>query len=90
MIDMYRNSVHSFIEKRGGVNVGDIASKRIMDYIESHGLKKKFISEKIGLSRSVFSSRLNGDTKITCDEIYRLCEVLNCTPNDLLLPEGES
>lgn len=69
--------------------MGSIASKRIKDYIESHGLKKKFVSEKTGLSRSALSARLNGDTNFTCDEIYKLCEALNCTPNDLLLSEGE-
>ena len=86
MIDIYRISVHHF---RGGGNVGSIASKRIKDYIESHGLKKKFVSEKTGLSRSALSARLNGDTNFTCDEIYKLCEALNCTPNDLLLSEGK-
>jgi transcriptional regulator with XRE-family HTH domain len=86
MIDIYRISVHHF---RGGGNVGSIASKRIKDYIESHGLKKKFVSEKTGLSRSALSARLNGDTNFTCDEIYKLCEALNCTPNDLLLQKEE-
>lgn len=65
------------------------ASKRIKEYIESHGLKKKFVSEKTGISRSALSARLNGDTSFTCDELYKICEVLNCTPNDLLLQKEE-
>jgi transcriptional regulator with XRE-family HTH domain len=65
------------------------ASKRIKEYIESHGLKKKFVSEKTGISRSALSARLNGDTSFTCDELCKICEVLNCTPNDLLLQKEE-
>lgn len=69
--------------------MASIASKRIKEYIESHGLKKKFISEKTGISRSALSARLNGDTSFTCDELCKICEVLNCTPNDLLLQKEE-
>jgi transcriptional regulator with XRE-family HTH domain len=69
--------------------VASTASKRIKEYIESHGLKKKFISEKTGISRSALSARLNGDTSFTCDELCKICEVLNCTPNDLLLQKEE-
>ena len=55
----------------------------IMKILEEKGLKKCAVAQKAGYSPQQFSDMLNGRRKIYCDDIPKLCEVLQVTPNEL-------
>lgn len=45
--------------------------------IDAAGLKYTTVSQRIGLSPSAFSAMINGRRKITAEEYFKLCEVLD-------------
>ena len=52
------------------------------DKIESSGLKRGFIVDKLGLSRFGFDKKLKGQTPFRVAEIYVLCDLLNISESD--------
>lgn len=50
---------------------------KIKEYIVSSGLKLGVIADKAGIARNVFSSMMNGKRKITAEEYFSICNVLN-------------
>ena len=57
--------------------------ERINAAIEKSGIKQKIIAERIGISEQALSAMLAGRRKISVDEFFGLCVVLNETPNNL-------
>lgn len=52
------------------------------DRIESSGLKRGYIVEKLGLSRFGFDKKLKGQTPFRVAEIYVLCDLLNISESE--------
>lgn len=50
--------------------------------IESSGLKKSFIVEKLGLSRFGFDKKIKGINPFRVAEIYVLCDLLNISEEE--------
>lgn len=44
------------------------------------------LAKLLGLSRSAVSEMLRGVRQPTLETLSKLCDVLECTPNDLLMP----
>lgn len=51
--------------------------------ISDSGLKKNYIAQQVGLSDSILSAIINGTRKISADEFFMFCRVLNKTPDEL-------
>lgn len=51
--------------------------------IDAKGLKHKAVAEKAGYSIQQFSSMLNGRKTIECDDLWRIANALEVTPNEL-------
>ncbi len=59
---------------------------RIRQYIENNGIKKKYVSEAAGIPLSAFSQMCQGRQKITVQQYFTICDVLNVTPQEFLPP----
>lgn len=67
-----------------------IDTLKLNQSIQSSGLQKKFIAEKLELSRQSFSSKLHGKTEFRLQEVSVLCDLLNISPqlrDDIFFPE---
>ena len=60
-----------------------MVNERIRAAVVDSGLKQKFIADAIGMSEPTLSAVLSGKRKIDVDEFFKLCRVLNKTPNEL-------
>ena len=60
-----------------------MVTDRINSAITRAGIKKKFLSNEIGVSEQTMSAMLSGRRKINADEFYKICVALNMTPNEL-------
>ncbi|MBQ9631985.1 MAG: helix-turn-helix transcriptional regulator [Lachnospiraceae bacterium] len=58
-------------------------SKRISNAIDHSGLKKKFVAERINVSDQTLSAIISGGRKITVEEFFNLCCVLNVSADEL-------
>ena len=59
-----------------------INRKLLEDRIEKVGLKKSYIAEKIGVSRSTFCALQSGKTEFKASQIKKLCELLGINDNE--------
>lgn len=66
-----------------------MVGQRIKAYLEEHGIKQIFLSEKAELPLSVLYAILSGSRKIEVMEYYRICRALNV---DMMtfIADGES
>lgn len=48
----------------------------IYEYIKSKGIKQIFIAEKLGISNHAVSDIMSGKRRISAEEYYLLCKVL--------------
>ncbi len=60
-----------------------MAYTSIYKAINDSGLKKRYIAERIGVSEQTLSSMIAGKRKITVDEFFGICQVLNKKPEEL-------
>lgn len=66
----------------------------VLDLLEAQGKTKYWLYKQLGMSYQNFNRMVNNQTKsIRYEVIETLCQVLECTPNDLFLidydePEG--
>lgn len=63
-------------------------NERISAAIADSGLKQRFIAERIGMSEQIFSALLAGKRKVTVEEFFGICQVLNMTPEQLYNYKG--
>ena len=57
---------------------------RIKEILEEKGRTKYWLYIQLGLSYQNFSKLINNETKgIKFENLKALCEILECTPNDL-------
>lgn len=58
-------------------------NENIQSIIKNKGLKHSFVAEKLGMSASAFSYRLNSSSTIKSEDVLKLCKALDVTPNEL-------
>lgn len=57
--------------------------KLLEDKIVQAGVKKGFLAERIGVSRSTFSALLRNESEFKASQISTLCELLNIKDEEL-------
>lgn len=63
---------------------GDIMTLRILDILKEKGKTKYWLYIQLGLSYQNFSKLVNNQTgSIKFANLQALCDILECTPNDL-------
>ena len=60
-----------------------MVNDRIRAAIRDSGLKQRYIADRTGLKEQFLSAILNGSRRVTADEFFSLCQVLNMTPEEL-------
>ena len=58
--------------------------EKLRDYIDSHGIKREYISEKSGIPSNVLSYILNGKRKLNVEEFILILGVLNIDANTII------
>ncbi len=61
-----------------------IMKLRVLDILREKGKTKYWLYIQLGLSYQNFNKMMNNETKaIKFDNLQALCDILECTPNDL-------
>ncbi|MBE5730817.1 MAG: helix-turn-helix transcriptional regulator [Clostridiales bacterium] len=64
---------------------------RILDILKQKGKTKYWLYIQLGLSYQNFNKIVNNETKsIKFENLKALCDILECTPNDLFEPYYQS
>ena len=59
----------------------------VQEYLNTINKTQYWLSKKTGISANAISKICNGETiRITLDALSKICEALNCTPNDIIKP----
>ena len=57
-----------------------------LELLEKQGKTKYWLYKQLGMSYQNFSRMINNETKsIQYENIEAMCQLLDCTPNDLLI-----
>ena len=57
---------------------------KVIDLLEKNGKTKYWLYKQMGMSYQNFSKMINNQTKsIRYENIEALCDIFDCTPNDL-------
>ncbi|WP_418556217.1 helix-turn-helix domain-containing protein [Hominenteromicrobium sp.] len=57
---------------------------KVLDILETKGKTKYWLYKQMGMSYQNFSRMVNNETKsIKFDNLEALCQILECTPNDI-------
>lgn len=54
-----------------------MVGQKIKAYLDDHGIKSGFLSDRTGMPRAAISAILGGTRKIEVMEYYRICTALN-------------
>lgn len=57
--------------------VKESANEILSNYLDSHGIKQKFVADKMGISSATFNSRLKGRLKFDADFAIAAAKALN-------------
>ena len=67
------------------VNVLDKDAERIAkEYLKTHGIKQSYVANKMGISETTLSSRLNGRLKFDANFALAFAKALNLSPTIFL------
>ena len=58
--------------------------KLLEDRIKQKGLKKGFLAEKLGVSRTTFCALLRNETEFKVSQIQTLCELLDIQDDETM------
>lgn len=58
-------------------------AEKLRAAIEARGMKLKFIAEKVGISQTALSMMLNGNQRIDVEVFFKICMVLQMTPDEI-------
>lgn len=61
---------------------------KVKKYLDENGIKYSYLSEKIGMPMNTLSLLLNGKRKMSVEEYFMICEVLEL-PVNTFEPNGE-
>ena len=64
-----------------------VVGNHIREYREKLDLTQEVLAERIGRSWRLIADLERGVVGLSMETLFRLCNVLKTTPNDLLLPE---
>jgi DNA-binding Xre family transcriptional regulator len=56
---------------------------KLFDKLKAEGIQQKTLREELSFSNSVFN-RFRHNEPVTTETIGKICEYLNCTPNDIM------
>lgn len=60
----------------------------VLQVLEKQGKSKYWLYKQLGLSYQNFNRMVNNKTKsIKFENLEALCQILQCTPNDILRPD---
>ena len=63
---------------------------RVLELLAQQGRTKYWLYKQLGMSYQNFSRMVNNEThSIKLERIETLCQLLNCTPNDLFFIDWE-
>lgn len=65
------------------VNILIKFEENVRNTIKQKGLKQRYVAQRIGVSEKTFSAMLTGRQNILVDDVEKICDVLDVTPNDL-------
>ncbi len=57
---------------------------KLKKYLEEHGITQAFLCRKTGLSSVKLSNIINGNRKLTADELITICKALNVSTDTFL------
>ena len=64
--------------------IGEIMKLRVLDILKEKGKTKYWLNMQLGLSFQNFNKLVYNQTKsIKFENLQALCDILECTPNDL-------
>ena len=64
---------------------------RVLELLQHQGRTKYWLYKQLGMSYQNFSKMVNNETQsIKLERIETLCQLLNCTPNDLFHIDWDS
>ena len=62
----------------------------VLELLQKNGKTKYWLYKQLGMSYQNFSKMLNNETKsIRYENIDAMCQLLDCTPNELFVFEDE-
>lgn len=61
-----------------------VDSKKLEDMIQQSGLKKGYLAERLGVSRSTFCALLNNKSEFRVSQVRTLCELLGIRDDETL------
>ena len=65
------------------MNSDSVVAQNLRRIMDDRGFRYRSIAEKAGYSIGQFSSLLNGRRRVTADDIVRIADTLNISPNEL-------
>ncbi len=54
---------------------------KIKEYLESNGIKQKWLAHELGITESKLSLMLTGKSPIYSDMLFQICDVLGVSSN---------
>ncbi len=64
---------------------------QVLELLQQQGRTKYWLYKQLGMSYQNFSKMVNNETQsIKLERIETLCQLLNCTPNDLFQIDWEN
>lgn len=54
---------------------------KIKNYLDENGIKYVTVANKLNISSNILSTMLNGKRKITVEEYFNICKILNVSVN---------
>lgn len=60
------------------------ANEKLKKYLEEHGISQAFLAKKLGFSNTRMSMMINGKRKMTADDLFKICIILNVSPESFM------
>ena len=67
----------------------EVNIEKIKEKIDEMGLKRKYVSEQVGVTESRFSLILSGKRKMEAGEYANICKALNVPMSEFLEAEAD-
>lgn len=61
----------------------------VADVIKNRGFKQAVVASKSGLTEQQLSDIIRKRRRLDANEMFRICEVIGITPNDLFVDAGQ-
>ncbi len=66
------------------MNRNDLIVSKLKQIRLSKNILQKYVAKELNLSENSYSRIENGNTKLTIDNLYKICNILNCKIEDVL------